>query len=76
MSGVFPTLVAKTIDCIRADEESGNEALGSLSDLIEVHPKFIRPILNDLVNVFTEIMESKLSTSLRIKACNGIFILS
>lgn len=75
MSNCFPILVSKCVDAIKADEESGNIAISSLCDLIEAHPKFMRPILGDLVNIFTEIMESNMGSSLRIKAANGIYIL-
>ncbi len=44
---------------------------------MECHPKFIRPILNDLLSLMTEIMDTtSLSDEIRITATNGIYTLS
>jgi len=51
--------MSKAIECIKTDEEAGKVALSSLNDLIETHPKFVRPIIGDLINLYTEIMLAK-----------------
>jgi len=45
--------------------------------LMEDHPKFMRPIINDLVNLFTEILSTKqFCENLRIAALEGVVILA
>ena len=52
-------------------------ALESLNELCESHPKFIKPIFDDLLLVFTEIMEtSQLLFNLRSTAMSGILTLA
>ncbi|KAL4509172.1 hypothetical protein ABPG72_018103 [Tetrahymena utriculariae] len=71
--GVFPTLISKCVECIQADEEAGSTSLNSLVDLIDIHPKFVKPITYELLNLFTEIISThQLSDSLRIKGLSGI----
>ena len=53
---MFPILISKTIESIKSDEEAGQKALTSIVDLIDTHPKFVRPIIKDLLNIFTEII--------------------
>jgi hypothetical protein len=51
-------------------------ALESLNELIEAHPKFIKPILPQLMSIFTEIMETPtLLTSLRTTSMHGQLML-
>ena len=57
--GVFSTLLTIAVEAIKADEASGKTALGALSELSEVHPKFIKPIVNDLIVLMTEIIVAK-----------------
>lgn len=74
--GVFPTLISKCVECIQADEEAGSTSLSSLVDLIEIHPKFVKPITYDLLNLFTEIISTKqMSDSLRIKGLSGLMVI-
>ncbi|KAL4480079.1 hypothetical protein ABPG74_020595 [Tetrahymena malaccensis] len=71
--GVFPTLISKCVECIQAEEEAGSTSLSSLVDLIDIHPKFVKPITYELLNLFTEIISTKqLSDCLRIKGLSGI----
>lgn len=74
--GVLPTLLSKCIECIQADEEAGQTSLGSLIDLIEIHPAFIKSIVSDLLNLFTEIFSTKaMAEALRIKGLSGLVVL-
>lgn len=52
-------------------------AIVSLNELMESHPKFIRPILNDLVSLLTEIIScTKFNNQIRISAMHGLVVLS
>lgn len=70
---VLAILLTKCIEAIKYDQESGKTALESLNDLIEIHPKFIKPIMPDLLRIFGEIMETdQLNPKLRITAMHGV----
>lgn len=70
---VLAILLTKCIEAVKYDQESGRVALESLNDLIEIHPKFIKPIMPDLLRIFGEIMEtSQLNSKLRITAMHGV----
>ena len=70
---VLAILLTKCIEAIKYDQESGKVALESLNDLIEIHPKFIKPIMPDLLRIFGEIMETEqLNSKLRITAMHGV----
>ena len=48
----------------------------SLNELIEAHPKFTKPIFDDLLMIYTEIMETQqLLVNLRSTAMSGILVL-
>jgi hypothetical protein len=49
---VLKTLISKAIELIKYDQESGITALESLNELVEAHPKFIRPIFDNLLRVY------------------------
>jgi hypothetical protein len=70
---VFGVLLEKSIDVIKSNEDDGLTAINSINEVIEAHPKFVKPYLNDLVNIFTEIISAKqLNDSLRITSLYGI----
>lgn len=47
-----------------------------MNELIESHPKFIKPIIPQLLSIFTEIMETQsLLTNLRTTAMFGILMI-
>lgn len=47
-----------------------------MNELIEAHPKFIKPIISQLLSIFTEIMETKsLLTNLRTTSMYGILMI-
>ena len=51
-------------------------ALESINEVIETHPKFIKPVLPQLLSIFTEIMEaSNLLINLRSTAMYGVLML-
>jgi importin-5 len=51
-------------------------ALESLNELVEAHPKFIKPIFENLLMIYAEIMEAAgLLVNLRSTALAGILIL-
>ena len=76
-SSVLNILLHKSIELIKFDQESGITTLESLNELIEVHPKFVKPILNDMLTIYVEIMEAEaLLVNLRITAMHGIFLLA
>ena len=49
-------ILTKAIKLIKFDQDSGISALESLNELIESHPKFTKPIFEDLLMIYTEIM--------------------
>jgi len=55
-NSVLKTLLSKAIQLIQFDQESGIIALESLNELVEAHPKFIKPIFDDLLMIYAEIM--------------------
>lgn len=76
-TGVFPVLLSKVIQLLQADQESGQVAISSINELMESHPKFIRPILTDLINLLTEIIScNKFINQIRISAMHGIVVLA
>ena len=75
-SSIFPILLSTSVEAIKVDEEAGKISLESLNDLIETHPKFIKPIINDLIILSTEIFSTKsLNETLRNTALNIILSL-
>lgn len=69
-------ILSKSIELIKFDQESGIAALESLNELMEAHPKFIKPIFDDLLMMFSEIMETpQLLVNLRSTAMSGILTL-
>lgn len=75
-TSIFPILLTTSVEAIKVDEEAGKVSLESLNDLIETHPKFIKPIINDLIILATEIFSTKaLNSSLRNTALNIILSL-
>ena len=73
---LLKNILSKAIELIKFDQESGITALESLNELIEAHPKFIKPIFDDLMMMFTEIMETQqLLVNLRSTAMSGILTL-
>lgn len=72
---VLQLLIAKAIELIKYDQESGVGAMESMNELIESHPKFIKPVLNDLLCIYTEVMEARgLLINLRTTAMHGVFL--
>lgn len=75
--GIAPVLVTKCIEAIKEDQTQGEIALQSFVELIETHPKYVRNVFNEIVKLFTEIMDSKqLSDGIRITALAGITYLA
>lgn len=75
-TGVLKILISKTIELIKFDQESGMVALESLNELVEAHPKFIKPIFENLLMIYAEIMEAAgLLVALRTTAMAGVLIL-
>ena len=75
-NNVLRTLLDKAIELVKYDQESGVTALESLNELVETHPKFIKPIFDNLLMVYTEVMETEqLLVNLRTTAMAGIFVL-
>ena len=51
-------------------------AVESINELIETHPKFVKPVLPQLLSIFTEIMEAKgLLINLRTTSMYGVLML-
>jgi hypothetical protein len=64
--GVLPTLLTLLIEAIKDDEEKGLKVIKSFEDLINSHPKFVKKQLEEILNVFTEIlMAQNLSEGIR-----------
>ncbi len=75
-TGVLKILISKTIELIKFDQESGMVALESLNELVEAHPKFIKPIFENLLMIYAEIMEAAgLLVALRTTAMAGVLVL-
>ena len=73
---LLKNILAKAIQLIKFDQETGISALESLNELVESHPKFIKPIFNDLLMIYTELMETdQLLVNLRSTALSGILTL-
>jgi hypothetical protein len=45
------------------DEEAGRQALESISELVEVHPKFVKPMFSQLLVLTTEILQANLEST-------------
>jgi hypothetical protein len=52
---LLKTLVA----AVKHDEDSGVSIIQSLGELIEIHPTFIKPIVEDLLLTLAEILKEK-----------------
>ncbi|CAM6005251.1 unnamed protein product [Sphagnum balticum] len=50
---ILEVLLDKAIELIQFDQESGVVALESLNELIEAHPKFIKPMLPKMLRMLT-----------------------
>lgn len=75
-SSHFPVIISKCIEAVKEDGEAGKTAISSLVELLSMHPKFIKPLLNDLLVLFTEIVECKgLNEGLRIQSLGGLELL-
>lgn len=73
---VLQVLIAKSIELIKYDQESGVTALESINELIEAHPKFIKSVVPQLMSIFTEIMETpSLLLNLRTTSMYGLLMI-
>ena len=71
--GAVPTLLSKCIDAIRIDQDSATAALQSVNDLLESSPKFLDKNTEDLLTLYTQLMESTQYTAdLRRAALHGL----
>ena len=59
-ANVFPVLLQVSIQAIKEDEEVGRVSLESLSELVEVHPKFVKPHFQPLLQLVTEVLGAPL----------------
>jgi len=72
-SSILPVLLQTLISAVKQDEDSGISIIQSLGDLIEAHPLFIKPIIEDLLVTLTEIMKTNQFTEgMRTQAMNCI----
>lgn len=75
-NSLLKNILTKAIELIKFDQESGISALESLNELVESHPKFTKPIFDDLLMIYTELMETQqLLVNLRSTAMSGILTL-
>eukprot|EP00178_Gracilaria_changii_P008232 TRINITY_DN25297_c0_g1_i1.p1 TRINITY_DN25297_c0_g1~~TRINITY_DN25297_c0_g1_i1.p1 ORF type:complete len:118 (+),score=8.19 TRINITY_DN25297_c0_g1_i1:180-533(+) len=75
-SSLLKNILSKAIELIKFDQETGITALESLNELVESHPKFTKPIFDDLLMIYTELMETQqLLVNLRSTAMSGIHTL-
>ncbi len=58
-SDAGPILIQSLRTVIKEDEDSASTIIQSLTELIEAHPNFIKPVLDDLLSTLTEIMKAK-----------------
>lgn len=64
--GILGNLLKLLIEAIKDDEDSGLKVIKSFDELIETHPKFVKKQLDEIVNVFTEVvMATNLSDGVR-----------
>lgn len=75
-ANVFPALLQVAIQAIQQDEEAGRCSLESLSELVEVHPKFVKPHFQPLLALVTEILAAKLEATTKGSALNVIVMLA
>jgi len=76
-SQILPVILQTLISAVKQDEDSGNSIIQSLGDLIEAHPMFIKPIIEDLLVTLTEIMKTNAFTDgMRTQAMSCIEILA
>ena len=70
-SQILPVLLQTLITAVKEDEDSGVTIIQSLGDLIETHPAFVKPIIEDLLATLTEIFKtSQLTDGTRNQALN------
>lgn len=75
-SQILPVLLNTLITAVKQDEDSGVSLIQSLGDLIEAHPTFVKPIIEDMLATMTEIMKEKTFTdAIRNQAMNCIDML-
>ena len=58
-SQLLPVLLQTLITAVKQDEDSGVSLIQSLGDLIEAHPTFVKPLIEDILHTLTEIMKEK-----------------
>jgi hypothetical protein len=64
----LPIMIQTLIDAVKQDEDSGVTTIQSISDLIESHPNFVQPIIEDLLDIMTQIFKNKGFTDGKIEA--------
>lgn len=75
-SAILPVLVKTLIQAVRTDEESGRATIESIIDLMEFHPKFIKPIAEDLITIFTDIIDAPLGDDVKAISITALATLS
>lgn len=55
---ILPILVKTLIQAVKTEEESGRATIESIIDLMEFHPKFVKPIAEDLISIFVDIIDA------------------
>lgn len=58
-STVLPTILKILIDTVKEDENAATAILQSFDELIETHPSFVKPSLEDIFIIFSEILVTK-----------------
>jgi len=52
-------LLQTLIEAIKQDEDSGIATIQSISDLAEAHPTLIEPVIEDLMDIMSQVFKNK-----------------
>lgn len=58
-SDALPVLLQTLSTVLKQDEDASISVLQSLSELVEAHPSFVKPIIDNLLLTLIEVMKAK-----------------
>lgn len=56
---ILPVIIKTLIEAINNDQDSGVAIIQSISDLIESHPDMIKPFLEEILDILSQIFKNK-----------------
>ncbi|CAD8062503.1 unnamed protein product [Paramecium primaurelia] len=65
-------LLQQFAQVMQVDQEASVQALQSINELLENHPKFMKNLYGELLNIYTQLMGSQTTISLKKSALHGL----